>query len=178
MFGYYGIEKLYPTKLEVNVNGDFDIDLKQAEVEVEINTSWCDSEKGGLIGLNNILNSTLEIKNHNSATRFNSLFIEYKTYFQSEDEIRPSGIETSKADKWFFELDGIEIILPTDYLKWLYTNRNTLNFEEKTSDDQSHQSTGFIVPIDLILPLYQQYKKQQQQKRAIDIYKLSLLKKQ
>lgn len=159
-------EKSKITRREISVSGDktHDVDLSELNVGIKVSSCFCKSEVGGVVGLNNLLQSTLEIKNHNSALQFNSLFIEYKTFFQERDSNEDSGIHTSTADLWYFQIGRVIHIYPTDYLKWLYNNKSIFDFDEKPSNDESHVATGFIVPISLIIPLYEQYERQKRLK--------------
>lgn len=169
---YYGWE-LYPgVKQQIRINDDETYDIHMSDCNSYINTesSFCKSEKGGYEGINRFLHSTVEVKFHLSAIDYNSLFVEYQTYFRKENENRLSGIHTSEADCWWFEMGEVSIRIDTEYLKWLYTNRNTLNFEEKPSHDHSHVATGFIVPIGLILPLLKKYKDEKNMKRIREVY--------
>lgn len=173
--GIYG-QKLYPgiiTEIEINDGPTYDLDLSTLNAQIDINNSFCESEKGGYIGLNNFLNSKVEVKYHKSAIKYNALYVEYTTYFEKEDELRFSGIHVSDADEWWFEMGHIKFVITGPFLKWLYVNRNTLNFNEKSSHDQSHQSTGFIVPIGDLMMLSEKYDKHLNQMRINEVYRKS-----
>jgi len=150
--------------IDLNDNNKNDVDLSKLNVGINIKSCFCKSEVSGVVGLDNLLQSTVEIKNHYSAIPFNSLFIEYKTFFKERDSNEDSGILTSKADMWLFQLDEISLFYPIEFLKWMYNNRNTLNLQDGYSNDESHVATGLIVPFGLIIPLYEQYVRQKRLK--------------
>lgn len=141
--------------IEMNNDHRYDVDLSKAKIKIEDTNLFSTKEKSSVKALNKVLSTTVELKACDKALY--NLFIEFDCT-KMNGITSPSGIATTEAGIWRINVGEIVFEFPTEFLRWLYTNRNLLKIEEsKLKNRTDTDVTGILVPVADILPLYNRY---------------------
>ena len=148
--------------LAQNTNSDYDFDLSQMGYQVDTLSAFCEAEKHSVKNLGEFLNSKLELKCHNRAISTANIFLEYEIIFKGE--LQPSGIATSKADKWLLTFGDSGVYFPTEFLRDIYLNKESIlkRFpaqirQSKSNYDERYVGIGLMVPFALIFDLHTEW---------------------
>lgn len=154
------IKNPFDNILKMNNDNSFDFDFATANIKIQDTNLFSKKELPSIKLLNEILQDRIEMKNHDKTMRTKNLYIEYEQDTNGNSIFRPSGIAVSKSGRYFFNIGGIGLFLKTDFLKWLYENKEELNLKladnSKTGSDNI--TNAFLVPFKDILILQNKYK--------------------
>lgn len=161
---YWLYDQLEPEVNKVKMNNDykFDVDLSQLKVEIDNKDVHHLDEIPSINLLNKILSGKIEMKNHDTATQYGNLFIEF--IIRKNNKFEFSGLSTTKADFWLFTIKDMAYFYPTEFLRYLKKNRKYLGLEVKNNDyELNYIGYGLIVPIAMIIDLYNKWTKHKQE---------------
>lgn len=147
--------------IKMNDDDKFDVDLSQSMVQVDDTDLFHPDETPSINLLNRILGGKIEIKNHDTATHYGNLFIEYKIL--KDGVFKWSGLSTTKADFWLFTIKDMAYFYPTEFLKYMFKNKKTLGLKIKNNDyETNYIGYGLIVPIARVIELHNNWTQHKQ----------------
>lgn len=162
-------------KIKMHDGKEFDIDMSTIGAVIDSSTKFHKTEQPSLDLLNRILTCKLEMKSHMQTLKTTNLFIEFMIDNKGDGELVQSGLNVTKADMYFLNIDEMGLFLPVRFLKWLLKYRDKLGIETKnnkrTADD--HIGYGLIIPMWQLMDLYLKYHNAKTRKRLqqLDINK-------
>jgi hypothetical protein len=148
--------------MEVIFNDDDKFDFSLAKFNIKFPTEEKDvhhpAELNAYKILQLIVDGKVEIKDHNKAMDTNNLFIEFKIDKKGNGVITKSGLRTTTAEYWLFNIGASIIIVETNFLKYCFNNRNNLNLRETDNGYESFNiGYGYLIPISRLPSLLKLY---------------------
>ncbi len=159
LYQYEQIKKV----LKMNDNDSFDIDLAPLNARIEDNDLFDERERPSVDCLNNFISCTHELKNQPTTLSTSNYFVEYKMLVKGKEHY--SGIHTTKAVLQTYTIKGITHSYPTEFIYWIYQNKDRLDLKDGKKNDTDYIATGVLVPIYRIFELYRQYESETAIKR-------------
>lgn len=146
-------------KLTLNNTDTHDYELP-VKFEVDYSQLHSSSEKPSFEMVIAILNGKIELKNHDRAMTSNNFYIEYKIQKKGiNDKFTPSGLSTTQADYWGFNIGESITFIDTNFLRWCLVNINKLRLKTVPSDTHdTNIGYGMIIPINRYTDLQKQYR--------------------
>jgi len=142
--------------IEMNKDDKFDIDLSPVETQVNDQGLWDERERPSIDSINKFITTKHELKNQNMTIKTSNYFVEYKMLVKGKEHY--SGIHTSQAELQTYTMDGVIHSYPTDFIRWIYLNKDKLELPDGKKNDTDYIATGVLLPIYRIFTLYDQYK--------------------
>lgn len=151
---------------EQNNDSKFDFDLSQTGFRINIEEAF-KNEQPSLIILDEFLASTIEVKCQNTALHTGNVYLEYRIakWNKEKKELNPfenSGLLVSEADNYVLTCHDMILVMPTAFLKYLYTNR--IKFKTKYGTDRFNlkdsnvaynpKALGLLIPYPFFVQLY------------------------
>jgi hypothetical protein len=146
--------------MKVILNNDEKFDFSLAEFNIKFPTDGVHhpDELNAYKILQKLVDGTIEIKDHNKAMDTGNLFIEFKIDKKGDGVIKGSGLRTTKADYWLFNIGTGLIITETNFLKYCFNNRKKFSLRvTSNSYESNHIGYGFLIPISRINSLLNVY---------------------
>jgi len=91
---------------------------------------------------------SVEVKRDAQWIRTGNLFIEFECFYQATGHWGPSGISTTEADLWAFDLEGLWFIVPIETLRYAFDSLGAPTASNKT---EPNPSTGKLLTINGIV---------------------------
>lgn len=149
-----------------NNDSKFDFDLSQSGFRINIEEAF-KNEQPSLIILDEFLSSTIEVKCQNTGKYTGNVYLEYRIskWDKEKKELKPfenSGLLVSEADNYVLTCHDMILVIPTAFLRYLYTNRKkfqtkygTDRFDLKPSDvPYNPKALGLLIPYPFFVQLY------------------------
>ena len=146
--------------MEVILNNDekFDFSLVNFKIKFPTDGVHHPAELNAYVILQKLVDGTIEIKDHNKSMDTNNLFIEFKIDKKGDGVITSSGLRTTTADYWLFNIGTGLIIVETNFLKYCFNNRKTFSLRETNNDyELNHIGYGLLIPISRLTSLLKTY---------------------
>jgi len=129
-------------------NGDckFDIDLAQ-NGRNEISREGMHSKHYESISielLEKILNAKVELKNNDTCMKYGNLFIEFQIQPKYTNDWDDSGIRTSEADFYIFNMGSSVQILPLGFLHFCYDKRERFKIPITTNNVRVYGGVDYL----------------------------------
>ena len=144
------MKELNNMKVILNDNEEFDFSLSEFEIKFPTDGVHHPAELNAYKILQLFVDGKVEIKDHNKAMHTTNLFIEYKLDKRGDGKIEGTGLRTTKADFWLFNMGKSLIIVETNFLKFCFNNRKDKLFNLRTADnkyEKNHIGYGMLIPI-------------------------------
>ena len=152
--------------LVMNDKDKFDIDLSPIDAKIEDNKLFTELERPSVDAVNKFISTTHEFKNQSKTKSTSNYFVEYKMLVKGK--YHDSGIITSQAELQTYTIGSIIHSYPTEFIRWIYTNRKKLKMTESQKDDTDYIGFGILIPIYQIFELWNQYEKQKRLKELFE----------
>lgn len=144
--------------IKPNNDDKFDIDLSQLNNRIDTSAPFTDSEKPSLELIDKFISTRHELKNQMSALSTNNFYVEYGMEYTHKPK-HISGILKSEAEFQTYTVGDMLFSFSTDFIKYLFDNRKKLKLDEKKKNDTNYIAHGFLIPIDRMMELYSNYRK-------------------
>jgi len=144
--------------IEMNNDDKFDIDLSSIDAKINDTNLFTPAEKPTVDAVNKFISTKHEFKNQPSTLTTNNFFVEYKMLVKGKEHY--SGIHTTQAELQTYSVGPMLFSFPTEFLYWVYLNKNRLNIPEGKKNDTDYIATGMLISIDSITGLYGKYRTQ------------------
>lgn len=141
----------------------YDIDMSTAGLKIDDTNVFDKVEIPSIQSFNKFISCKHEFKNQQATITTGNFYIEYRMNVKGEDQ--DSGILTTQADLQTYTVDECIYSYPTEFIRYLYDNRKTLNLPEqqklhyKSYSDSRYVAFGILVPVSMMNELYSNYKK-------------------
>ena len=144
----------------MNGNNSHDFNFADANIQIQDKNLFSTDELPSIHLLNKILRNRIEMKNHDKSCKTKNLYIEYEQDCNGNAIFKPSGIKVSQSEYYFFNIGDIGLFLNTEFLKWMYNNKEELGLlhadNKKTGKDNI--TNAFLVKWKDIVDLQNKYK--------------------
>jgi hypothetical protein len=150
--------------MELILNNDekFDFSLREFKIKFPTDGVYHPAELNAYEILQKIVDGKVEIKDHNKSMDTGNLFIEFKIDNKGDGKLVQSGLRTTEADYWLFNIGTGLIIVETNFLKHCFNNRKI--FGLRTADNSKYETNhigyGLLIPISrltTLLKIYQDF---------------------
>ena len=152
--------------LNMNDDDKFDIDLSQIEAKIDDNNLFDKSEKPTVDAINKFISTKHEFKNQKASLITGNFFVEYR--MRVKGRYHDSGIITTKADLQTYTVNEMIFSFPTEFIYWVYINKESLEIQDAKKNDTDYIATGILIPIYRIFDLYKDYHQQKRIKQLFD----------
>ena len=139
----------------MNEDDKFDIDLSSINAKIDDQNLFDEIERPSIDAINKFISTTHEIKNQPKTLDTSNYYVEYKMLVKGKEHF--SGIHTSKAELQTYTVDDIIHSYSTEFIYWIYKNKDRLGIIDKSKDDTDYIATGMLVPVYRIFDLKKQY---------------------
>ena len=139
----------------MNDDDKFDIDLSSVNAKIDDQNLFVEIERPSIDAINKFISTTHEIKNQPKTLDTSNYYVEYKMLVKGKEHF--SGIHTSKAELQTYTVDDIIHSYSTEFIYWIYKNKDRLGIIDKSKDDTDYIATGMLVPVYRIFDLKKQY---------------------
>lgn len=139
----------------MNDDDKFDIDLSSIDAKIDDQNLFDEIERPSIDAINKFISTTHEIKNQPKTLDTSNYYVEYKMLVKGKEHF--SGIHTSKAELQTYTIDDIIHSYSTEFIYWIYKNKDRLGIIDKSKDDTDYIATGMLVPVYRIFDLKKQY---------------------
>jgi hypothetical protein len=141
--------------IKMNEDDKFDIDLSSINAKIDDQNLFDEIERPSIDAINKFISTTHEIKNQPKTLDTSNYYVEYKMLVKGKEHF--SGIHTSKAELQTYTVDDIIHSYSTEFIYWIYKNKDRLGIIDKSKDDTDYIATGMLVPVYRIFDLKKQY---------------------
>jgi len=141
--------------IKMNDDDKFDIYLSSINAKIDDQNLFVEIERPSIDAINKFISTTHEIKNQPKTLDTSNYYVEYKMLVKGKEHF--SGIHTSKAELQTYTVDDIIHSYSTEFIYWIYKNKDRLGIIDKSKDDTDYIATGMLVPVYRIFDLKKQY---------------------
>jgi hypothetical protein len=141
--------------IKMNDDDKFDIDLSSINAKIDDQNLFVEIERPSIDAINKFISTTHEIKNQPKTLDTSNYYVEYKMLVKGKEHF--SGIHTSKAELQTYTVDDIIHSYSTEFIYWIYKNKDRLGIIDKSKNDTDYIATGMLVPVYRIFDLKKQY---------------------